>query len=92
MTFIQRTTLDSDLQQSHQGWLTGCLMLGNCPPAEVQQLLAAEREYARCMRSRAVRNWPDPPSIPRECLLAIRRFPARGYSVRCAAAAAAVSK
>jgi hypothetical protein len=37
-----------------------CLMLGNCPPAEVQQLLTAERRYARCMRSHGVPSWPDP--------------------------------
>ena len=38
----------------------GCLMAGDCPPAEVQQMLSAERKYARCMRSHRVPNWPDP--------------------------------
>ena len=37
-----------------------CLMVGDCPPAEVQQMLSAERKYARCMRSHRVPNWPDP--------------------------------
>jgi hypothetical protein len=37
-----------------------CLMAGDCPPAEVQQMLSAERKYARCMRSHRVANWPDP--------------------------------
>jgi hypothetical protein len=37
-----------------------CLMVGDCPPAEVQQMLSAERKYARCMRSHGVSNWPDP--------------------------------
>jgi hypothetical protein len=39
---------------------TDCLMLGNCPQALVQQMLTAERKYARCMRSHAVPSWPDP--------------------------------
>ncbi|MGH7732796.1 MAG: hypothetical protein ACREOE_03605, partial [Gemmatimonadales bacterium] len=39
---------------------TSCLMLGNCPPAEVRQMLVAERKYARCMRSHGVPSWPDP--------------------------------
>jgi hypothetical protein len=37
-----------------------CLQLGNCPAAEVQQMLTAEVRYARCMRSHGVPNWPDP--------------------------------
>jgi hypothetical protein len=37
-----------------------CLMLGNCPQVLVQQMLTAERKYARCMRSHAVPSWPDP--------------------------------
>jgi hypothetical protein len=43
---------------------TSCLMLGNCPPAEVQQMLGAERKYAWCMRSHGVPNWPDPTTNP----------------------------
>ena len=42
-------------QQTNQ-----CLWFGNCPPALLQQLLNIEREYARCMRSHGVPNWPDP--------------------------------
>jgi hypothetical protein len=37
-----------------------CLMLGNCPAAEVEQIRTAELRYARCMRSHGVPNWPDP--------------------------------
>jgi hypothetical protein len=37
-----------------------CLMLGNCPAAEVEQIRAAELRYARCMRSHGVPDWPDP--------------------------------
>lgn len=37
-----------------------CLMLGSCRPAQVQQILTAERRYARCMRSHRVPDWPDP--------------------------------
>jgi hypothetical protein len=42
-------------QQTNQ-----CLWFGNCPPALLQQLLNIEREYARCMRTHGVPNWPDP--------------------------------
>jgi hypothetical protein len=37
-----------------------CLMLGNCPAAEVDQIRTAELRYARCMRSHGVPDWPDP--------------------------------
>jgi hypothetical protein len=37
-----------------------CLHFGNCPPALLQQVLNIEREYARCMRTHGVPNWPDP--------------------------------
>jgi hypothetical protein len=43
---------------------TDCLMVGNCPPAEVQLILEAERKYARCMRAHGVPNWPDPTVNP----------------------------
>ena len=39
---------------------TNCLGAGNCPPALVQQILTAERQYAGCMRAHGVPNWPDP--------------------------------
>jgi hypothetical protein len=41
-----------------------CLMLATCPAAEVRQILAAERKYARCMRAHGVPNWPDPTLDP----------------------------
>ncbi len=37
-----------------------CLTAGDCPQALVQQMLTADREFARCMRSHGVPNWPDP--------------------------------
>lgn len=43
------------LQQTQQ-----CMSTGNCPQALVQQLLTAERNYAQCMRSLGVPDWPDP--------------------------------
>ena len=46
---------ESFQQQSQQ-----CLMAGDCPQALVQQMLTAERKFARCMRSHGVPNWPDP--------------------------------
>jgi hypothetical protein len=40
--------------------LQQCHLAGVCPPALVQQALDAGREFARCMRSHGVPNWPDP--------------------------------
>jgi hypothetical protein len=37
-----------------------CINAGDCPPALVQQILTAQRKFARCMRSHGVPNWPDP--------------------------------
>jgi len=37
-----------------------CLSAGDCPPALVQQMLAAGRKFSQCMRSHGVPNWPDP--------------------------------
>lgn len=37
-----------------------CMLTGNCPQALVQQILTAERKFARCMRAHGVPNWPDP--------------------------------
>jgi hypothetical protein len=37
-----------------------CFNAGECPAALVQQLLAAQRRFAQCMRSHGVPNWPDP--------------------------------
>jgi hypothetical protein len=37
-----------------------CLTAGDCPQAVVQQMLTADRRFARCMRSHGVPNWPDP--------------------------------
>jgi hypothetical protein len=48
-------TTGSFQQQSRQ-----CLSAGDCPPSLVQQMLNADRNFARCMRSHGVPNWPDP--------------------------------
>jgi hypothetical protein len=45
----------SSQQQARQ-----CLQAGACPQALVQQMLTADRAFARCMRSHGVPNWPDP--------------------------------
>ena len=45
----------SSEQQARQ-----CLEAGDCPQAVVQQMLTADRAFARCMRSHGVPNWPDP--------------------------------
>jgi hypothetical protein len=41
--------------QAHQ-----CMAAGVCPPALVQQILTAQRKFARCMRSRGYPQFPDP--------------------------------
>jgi hypothetical protein len=40
--------------------LQRCYLAGVCPQALVQQALSAGREFAQCMRSHEVPNWPDP--------------------------------
>jgi hypothetical protein len=47
---------DTGLSQQTQQ----CMLTGNCPQALVQQILTAERKFARCMRAHGVPNWPDP--------------------------------
>src|SRR5271156_723209 len=37
-----------------------CMQNSDCPSALVQQMLAADRKLARCMRSHGVPNFPDP--------------------------------
>ena len=37
-----------------------CTLVGNCPPALVQKMMATDRKFAHCMRSHGVPNWPDP--------------------------------
>jgi hypothetical protein len=40
--------------------ISQCMMASDCPPALVQQVLNEERNFAQCMRSHGVPNWPDP--------------------------------
>jgi hypothetical protein len=37
-----------------------CLAADACPQPLVQQMLTADRTFARCMRSHGVPGWPDP--------------------------------
>ncbi len=37
-----------------------CILAGDCPAALVQQALTEMRNFAQCMRSHGVPNWPDP--------------------------------
>jgi hypothetical protein len=37
-----------------------CMMADDCPPALVQHVRNEELNFARCMRSHGVPNWPDP--------------------------------
>jgi hypothetical protein len=42
-----------------------CIVYGGpCPPALVQQMLTADREFAQCMRSHGWPNFPDPTPQP----------------------------
>jgi hypothetical protein len=45
---------------SFQEQASQCELVGDCSPAVVQQMLAIDRKFARCMRSHGVPNWPDP--------------------------------
>jgi hypothetical protein len=40
--------------------ISQCMMAGDCPPVLVQEILNEERNFAQCMRSHGVPNWPDP--------------------------------
>jgi hypothetical protein len=45
---------------SFQQSIQQCELTGDCPQAAVQQALTEMRNYARCIRSHGVPNWPDP--------------------------------
>ena len=51
---------DLPAASSFQQQAQQCLQAGDCPQALVQQMLTADRAFARCMRSHGVPNWPDP--------------------------------
>jgi hypothetical protein len=42
------------------GSIQQCMMADHCSQALVQQVLNEERNFAQCMRSHGVPNWPDP--------------------------------
>jgi len=47
------------------GWINTasiqqCMLADDCPQALVRQVLNEERDFAGCMRSHGVPNWPDP--------------------------------
>jgi hypothetical protein len=46
--------------ESFQRQTQQCMLTGDCPAALVRRILTAELEFARCMRSHGVPNWPDP--------------------------------
>jgi hypothetical protein len=45
---------------SFQDQATACAFTGNCPPALEQQMLAAMRTFATCMRAHGFPKFPDP--------------------------------
>lgn len=44
--------------------VTQCLSTGQCPPALLHQILTEGLQFARCMRSHGVTNFPDPTRDP----------------------------
>lgn len=42
------------------GSIDQCMEVGDCPQGLVHTVVDEERQFARCMRSRGVPNWPDP--------------------------------
>jgi hypothetical protein len=40
--------------------ISRCMMASDCPQSLVQQVLNEESDFAQCMRSHGVPNWPDP--------------------------------
>jgi hypothetical protein len=48
------------LYPANGGVIQQCETTGDCPQAVVQQALNVMREYARCLRSHGVPDWPDP--------------------------------
>ena len=52
--------LPNDGGAINAGSIDQCMMASDCPRALVQQVLTEERNFAQCMRSHGVPNWPDP--------------------------------
>lgn len=44
--------------------VTQCFETGNCPGVLLQRLMSGMLQFARCMRSHGVPNWPDPTTSP----------------------------
>src|ERR1700749_3428393 len=59
----QLQTAESDCQHlypANDGAIQQCENTGDCPQAVVQQALDVMREYAQCIRSHGVADFPDP--------------------------------
>ena len=52
--------LPNDGGAINAGSIDQCMMASDCPRALVQQVLTEERNFAQCLRSHGVPNWPDP--------------------------------
>jgi hypothetical protein len=59
-TTCQHLLPTNDIEAS----VTQCPSTGDCPPALLHQILNEGLQFARCMRSHGVSNWPDPTSDP----------------------------
>jgi hypothetical protein len=57
---VCQRTLPNNGGAINAGSIDQCMMADDCPQALVQQVLTEERNFARCMRSSGVPNWPDP--------------------------------
>jgi hypothetical protein len=52
------------LPRNSAATITQCFSTGDCSQALAQQLLNGMREFASCMRTHSVPNWPDPTRDP----------------------------
>jgi hypothetical protein len=64
-SFRQPNSLPGPVPVQRAGRANTLLRIRQLSTGVVQQMLSAERRYARCMRSHEVPNWPDPTTISR---------------------------
>ena len=62
--------------------VTQCLSTGDCPQTLLHQILNQGLEFARCMRSHGVSNWPDPTRYPDNGAPVFNLLHAHGFDPR----------
>jgi hypothetical protein len=55
-----QSLLPNTVSMSFEQQFQQCVASGDCPQALVQQAMTLMRNFAQCMRSHGVPNWPDP--------------------------------